>query len=181
MTSFSLNLSSPLFVSRENSKICFLFGNFVTNLRNKYNNNCIFDFYQGILLLVIRHSITGPTMQARLVLRPQTIFPGEDRKGSYHYIVLCYDLNRWSSFYEPRDVFSTRQRIYDGTIFVKIIKDFKRLTFFHKTSIIVVCWGSTTMFIIFWDILIDEQIFFSSQVKQSVIISNTHGIHIFTT
>ena len=32
------------------------------------------------------------------------------------------------------------------------------------------------MFIIFWDILTDEQIFFSPQVK-SVIISNKHGIY----
>ena len=34
----------------------------------------------------------------------------------------------------------------------------------------------TTMFIIFWKILIDEQISFSAQVKQSVIISNKHGL-----
>ena len=33
------------------------------------------------------------------------------------------------------------------------------------------------MFIIFWDILIDEQILFSPQVKWSVIISNKHGIY----
>ena len=33
------------------------------------------------------------------------------------------------------------------------------------------------MFIIFWDILIDEQIFFSPQMKRSVIISNKHGIY----
>ena len=35
----------------------------------------------------------------------------------------------------------------------------------------------TTMFIIFSDILIDEQIFFSPEVKTSVIISNKHGIY----
>ena len=33
------------------------------------------------------------------------------------------------------------------------------------------------MFKIFSDILIDEQIFFSPQVKGSMIISNEHGIH----
>ena len=33
------------------------------------------------------------------------------------------------------------------------------------------------MFIIFSDILIDEQIFFSPEVKTSVIISNKHGIY----
>ena len=32
------------------------------------------------------------------------------------------------------------------------------------------------MDIILWDILIQYQIFFSPQVKQSVIISNKHGI-----
>ena len=32
------------------------------------------------------------------------------------------------------------------------------------------------MFIIFWDILIDEHIFFLLQVKRSMIISNKHGI-----
>ena len=37
--------------------------------------------------------------------------------------------------------------------------------------------GVTTMFIIFWDILIDEQIFFSPQVNRSVIISIKHGIY----
>ena len=36
---------------------------------------------------------------------------------------------------------------------------------------------ATTMFKIFSDILIDEQIFFSPQVKGSMIISNEHGIH----
>ena len=36
---------------------------------------------------------------------------------------------------------------------------------------------TTTMFIIFWDVLIAEQIFFSPQVKRSVIISNKHGIY----
>ena len=35
---------------------------------------------------------------------------------------------------------------------------------------------AATMFIVFWGILIDEQIFFSPQVKRSVIISNKHGI-----
>ena len=35
----------------------------------------------------------------------------------------------------------------------------------------------TTMFIIFWDILIDDQVFFSPQVKRRVIISNKHGIY----
>ena len=129
------------------------------------------------MLLVIRHSVIGPTTQARLVLRTQAIFPSEDRKGSYHYTVLCFHLNRWSGFDEPREVFWTLPSIYDGTIFVKIINDFKRLTIFLKTSIIVACWGSTTMFIIFWDILNDEQIFFSSQVKRNVIVSNKHGIH----
>ena len=33
------------------------------------------------------------------------------------------------------------------------------------------------MFIIFWDILIYDQILFSPQVKQRVIISNKHGIY----
>ena len=33
------------------------------------------------------------------------------------------------------------------------------------------------MDIIFWDFLILYQIFFSQQVKQSVIISNKHGIY----
>ena len=33
------------------------------------------------------------------------------------------------------------------------------------------------MFIMFWDILIDEQIFFSPQVKRSVIISNKYDIY----
>ena len=36
--------------------------------------------------------------------------------------------------------------------------------------------NSTTMFM-FWDILIDEQVFFPLQVKRSVIISNEHGIY----
>ena len=36
---------------------------------------------------------------------------------------------------------------------------------------------ATTMFIIFWDILIDEQIFFSPWVTGSVIIGNKHGIY----
>ena len=36
---------------------------------------------------------------------------------------------------------------------------------------------STTMLIIFRDILIDEQIFFSPQVNRSVIISNKLGIY----
>ena len=36
---------------------------------------------------------------------------------------------------------------------------------------------STIMDIIFWDFVILYQIFFSSQVKQSVIISNKHGIY----
>ena len=35
----------------------------------------------------------------------------------------------------------------------------------------------TTMFIIFRGILIDEQIFFSPQIKRSVIISNKYGIY----
>ena len=35
----------------------------------------------------------------------------------------------------------------------------------------------TRIFIIFRDILIDEEIFFSPQVKPSVIISNKHGIY----
>ena len=35
---------------------------------------------------------------------------------------------------------------------------------------------STTMFIIFWDFLMVEQIFFSPQVKRSVIISNKYDI-----
>ena len=35
----------------------------------------------------------------------------------------------------------------------------------------------TTMFIIFWDILIDDQTFFSLEMKRSVIISNKHGIN----
>ena len=34
-----------------------------------------------------------------------------------------------------------------------------------------------TMFIIFLDILIDEQIFFSPKVKRSMIINNKHGIY----
>ena len=34
------------------------------------------------------------------------------------------------------------------------------------------------MFIIFWDILIDEQIFYSPQVKRSLIIINEHGIYV---
>ena len=33
------------------------------------------------------------------------------------------------------------------------------------------------MFIIFWDILIDEQNFLSLQVKRIMIISNKHGIY----
>ena len=33
------------------------------------------------------------------------------------------------------------------------------------------------MFIIFWDILIDEPVSFSPQKKRSVIISNKHGIY----
>ena len=33
------------------------------------------------------------------------------------------------------------------------------------------------MFIIFWYILIDEQIFFSPQVKRNVIISDKYGIY----
>ena len=33
------------------------------------------------------------------------------------------------------------------------------------------------MNIIFWDLLILNQIFFSPQVKRSVIISNKHGIY----
>ena len=33
------------------------------------------------------------------------------------------------------------------------------------------------MFIIFWDFLMVEQIFFSPQVKRSVIISNKYGIY----
>ena len=33
------------------------------------------------------------------------------------------------------------------------------------------------MFLILQDILIDEQIFFSPQVKRSVIVSNKHGIY----
>ena len=36
---------------------------------------------------------------------------------------------------------------------------------------------ATTMFIIFWAILINEQIFFLLQVKRSVIVSNKHGIY----
>ena len=32
------------------------------------------------------------------------------------------------------------------------------------------------MFIIFWEILIDDQIFFSPQVKRNMSISNKHGI-----
>ena len=36
---------------------------------------------------------------------------------------------------------------------------------------------STIMGIIFWDLLILYQIFFSSQMKQSVIISNKHGMY----
>ena len=36
---------------------------------------------------------------------------------------------------------------------------------------------ATTIFIIFWDFLIDEQIFFLPQVKRSVIHSNKHGIY----
>ena len=35
----------------------------------------------------------------------------------------------------------------------------------------------TTMFIIFWDILIDEEIFFSPQAKRSLIISNKHDVY----
>ena len=34
-----------------------------------------------------------------------------------------------------------------------------------------------TMFIIFWDILIDEQTLFSPQVKRSMIVNNKHGIY----
>ena len=33
------------------------------------------------------------------------------------------------------------------------------------------------MFIIFWNILIDKQIFFSPQAKRSVNISNKHGVY----
>ena len=38
------------------------------------------------------------------------------------------------------------------------------------------CGLSTTMFIIFWKILIDEQIFFLPQLKRSEIISNKNGL-----
>ena len=33
------------------------------------------------------------------------------------------------------------------------------------------------MFIIFWDILIDEDILFSPQVKRSLVIKNKYGIY----
>ena len=36
------------------------------------------------------------------------------------------------------------------------------------------------MFIIFWDTLIDEQVFFLPQVKRSVNIGNKHGIYKFS-
>ena len=38
--------------------------------------------------------------------------------------------------------------------------------------------GATAMLLTFWDILIDEQIFFSSQVKQSAVVINKHGIRV---
>ena len=39
--------------------------------------------------------------------------------------------------------------------------------------------AAETMYIIFYDILIDEQIFFSSQVERSVILGNKYGIYEF--
>ena len=40
-----LVFNSSLFVSRENSKILFLFGKFLTYLINKYNNSCFSDLH----------------------------------------------------------------------------------------------------------------------------------------
>ena len=37
--------------------------------------------------------------------------------------------------------------------------------------------SAATMFIIFWGILIDEQIFFSPQLKGSMILGYKHGIY----
>ena len=39
--------------------------------------------------------------------------------------------------------------------------------------------SKTVMVIIFWDFLMSDQIFLSSQVKQSLVISNKYGIYEF--
>ena len=46
---------------------------------------------------------------------------------------------------------------------------------FRLALLIVLC--CTRLYILFWDFLILYQIFFSPQVKRSVIISNKHGIY----
>ena len=43
--------------------------------------------------------------------------------------------------------------------------------------VILIMLQSTIMDLIFWDFVILYQIFFSPQVKRSVIVSNKHGIH----
>ena len=56
---------------------------------------------------------------------------------------------------------------------------YKFITFTYSYLKVCVQTGidATTMFIIFWDILIDKQIFFLPQVKRGVIISSKHGIY----
>ena len=50
------------------------------------------------------------------------------------------------------------------------------LTLSYSFSFLSFLIVTTTIFIMFWDIFIDEQIFFPPQVKRSVIISNKHSI-----
>ena len=63
-------------------------------------------------------------------------------------------------------------------IYFETNKKFKKIWYDIKTLIYTKTFKnvSTTILIIFWDVLINDQIFFSPQVKRSVIISNKHGI-----
>ena len=59
----------------------------------------------------------------------------------------------------------------------KELKFILMLIFYFRFSLSVKIEMSYIMAIIFWDILMFDQVFLSPQVKRSLIISNKHGIY----
>ena len=78
---FFLIFKPFLFLSRQNSNILISpWLSFLTYPDNKYNKNYFSSLYREYC------PVLEPSSQDRLVLRPRAIFPGRDRKNSYHCI-----------------------------------------------------------------------------------------------
>ena len=87
----------------------------------------------------------------------------------------------YSSLCQPSYLYSTRLnilRLYHPTIF-SLIQACVKATYWEiaPPHLKQKCTRPTIIFIIFWDFLMFYQIFFSSQVKRSAMISNKHGIY----